>query len=224
MAEPSLSASLRALGLTPGQTTVRKQLRCESGDAHTILYDAKSQWDMVAQRHVVTDPGEPFCDDCGRESRLEAEDFHALNRHALQTLRKELRRRLRDLVTMVNGAAEPDCEWIREACSRCGAPTPLIDCYAEYDPVLDGFELTTTFDKGHICKSCNSETRVHIEVLSAHERLPLSERVAAEFASLSAEIADVDSWLAENGETYGMTPEDLIEIRDALQSKTLDPQ
>lgn len=213
MVDQKKPRSIRNLRLTPGTTTKRSHHVCPEDEEHSVIYDAKAQWDVVAQRHFVTDPGSPLCDECGH---THAQDFHVENRFALMGLRKELRRKLRDLVTMTNGSVEPDAEWIREVCYICGTPGPLVDCYAEYDPVLDTYEITTTMDKGHQCEACDRDTRIETEVLSAHERLPVIEKVEAEIASLTSEIAEVDAWLLANGTTYGMTTQDLQDIASGL--------
>lgn len=202
----------RIAHLRPGMTTPSEITFCEDDNDHMVVENAWAIWDPHLQTRVFEDvAGEKICNDC--DGPLETEGFSILNFQAINDARKSIIEEHAALTAMLSrpletGPASSSAPgsasrvWVKEVCGHCGAEGPLIDAYSEYDPLLEVSEITTTFDKGHFCRTCDGETRPKEVRMSNHEVMQMIPRIEARIAALAEELVGLDRWIVAHGAGY----------------------
>lgn len=202
----------RIAHLTQGKTTRVQITCCEEDDGHLVVEDSWAIWDKHLQQHVHEEGlGHEVCNEC--EGPLTEMDFDVINAVAVKDARKAivnehqkltsmLTRPLEDAPQLVSSPGPASRAWLKEVCGTCGAEGSLIDAYSDMHPTLLTGEITTTFDKGHFCRTCDGDTRPKEVRMSNHEVMAMVPDIEARIARLAAELVELDQWIVANADDY----------------------
>lgn len=80
---------------------------------------------------------------------------------------------------------------IKMVCTHCGSDDVRADAYAEWNSTTQEWELTTTFDSGHVCEKCEGECSVDEVELTGDEL----KEAKAHFLALD------EGWLPQDSDT-----------------------